>query len=334
VTPEAHESEAENGFRIRLFDADRTDRKLSFDEAIERDPSKRQLLWIDVEGNLDPELLGRLIERFNLNPVTGKALASPGGLPRVQLHGTHFYLRAAAEPDAMHPEQMRWIDVVAGSNVVITRHDDQLELLGALNARIAEDASIGELDSPEFVASLLDAIVTSYHAAVDSVEDELDEFDTKALGQPTSAELSAQLVGIRRRVGRLRRLLAAHREMFGSLSRPDFARGVESADPEVFLAVTSRFDAALVSVESTREVVLASFDVLMTRTAQRTNEVMRVLTLATVLFLPATVTAGFLGMNVIVPVPNDDPMSFWLILGAILVFEAAAIVIAKVRGWI
>jgi len=72
----------------------------------------------------------------------------------------------------------------------------------------------------------------------------------------------------------------------------------------------------------------------MTRTAQRTNDVMRVLTLGTFLFLPATVTAGFLGMNVIVPVADDDPMSFWLILGAVLVFEAVAIFVAKVRGWI
>src|SRR6185503_10188896 len=137
-----------------------------------------------------------------------------------------------------------------------------------------------------------------------------------------------------RRVGRLRRLLAAHREVFATLVRPDFARGIESDDPEVFLPVSSRFDAALAAAESSRELVVSSFDVLMTRTAQRTNEVMRALTLITVLGLPATITAGFLGMNVIVPVSKDDPTSFWLIAGVVILFEVVLVVIARMRRWI
>ena len=67
----------------------------------------------------------------------------------------------------------------------------------------------------------------------------------------------------------------------------------------------------------------------MTRTAQRTNEVMRALTLITVLGLPATITAGLLGMNVIVPVSKDDPASFWLILGVVVLLEVVLIVAAR-----
>jgi Mg2+ and Co2+ transporter CorA len=102
----------------------------------------------------------------------------------------------------------------------------------------------------------------------------------------------------------------------------------------VFGAVTSRFEGAILSLESTRDVVLGSFDILMTRTAQRTNDVMRVLTVATVMALPATITAGFLGMNVIVPVPNDDPAAFWLIVGVVVVFEIVVAAIARWRHWI
>jgi len=51
----------------------------------------------------------------------------------------------------------------------------------------------------------------------------------------------------------------------------------------------------------------------MTRTAQRTNDVMKVLALATVLLLPGSLIAGLLGMNVIVPLDKDSPLSFWLL---------------------
>ncbi|MBI2782137.1 MAG: hypothetical protein HYX55_10135 [Chloroflexi bacterium] len=320
--------------RIRLFDADRTDRELTLEEALAAKVSARQLLWVDLTGETESEDVRALVARFDLDVSTARALATPGGRPKVELHGQHFHLRVAAEPDPSHPGDLDWLDIVAAPNVVITSHSGALDFLAVTNERIAADASIGQLDSAEFVASLLDAIVTTYHTAIDGLEVELDEIDARALARPGTGELFAQLVAIRRRIGRLRRLLAAHRELFAALGRPDFGRGVASVDPDVFLSVAARFEGAIQSLEATREVVLGSFDILMTRTAQRTNDVMRVLTLATVMALPATITAGFLGMNVIVPVSNDDPVSFWLILGVVLAFEVMVVAFARWRRWL
>lgn len=322
------------GLRIRLFDADRQDRVLTLDEALTSKASARQLLWIDMPGATDPAHIRAVVGHFDLDIGTERVLAAPSARPHVELHGQHFHLRVAAEPNPKDARATDWLDVVAAPNLVITSHAEPLAFLTAMNDRIAADASIGELDSAEFVASLLDAIVTTYHGAIDGLEDELDDIDAKALARPGTDELFSRLVGIRRRIGRLRRLLAAHRELFAALGRPDFGRGIASGDPEVFLTVAARFEGAIQSLEATREVVLGSFDILMTRTAQRTNDVMRLLTVATVMALPATVTAGFLGMNVIVPVPNDDPAAFWLILGFVVLFEIVVVGIARWRGWI
>jgi Mg2+ and Co2+ transporter CorA len=320
--------------RIRLFDADRTDQELTLEAALATKVSERQLVWVDLIGEPDLDGLRALARHLDLDVETTRALEEPSERPQVELHGRHFHLRVAAEPDTSHPGDTDWVDVVAAPNVVITRHARTLEFLAEMNRRIAADASIGELDSAEFVASMLDAIVTTYHTAIDGLEDELDEIDAAALARPSPRDLFARLVGIRRRIGRLRRMLAGHRELFAAIGRPDFGRGVDSADPDVFIGVAARFEGALESLESTREVVLGSFDILMTRTAQRTNDVMRVLTVATVMALPATITAGFLGMNVIVPVPNDDPAAFWLIVGVVVVFEVILAAIARWRGWI
>jgi magnesium transporter len=328
------QDDADPGIRVRLFDADRTDRVLTLDQALKRAPTKRQLLWIDLPGETDPEHLRALVERFDLDLATGEALSSPAAPPTVELHGQHFHLRVAAEPDSMRDTATPWLDIVAAPNLVITSHARPLAFLAAMDERIAVDASIGELDSATFVASILDSIVTTYHGAIDAIEDELDDLDARALARPGARELFVRLVDIRRRIGRLRRLLAAHREVFTALGRPDFARGISSADAGVFSAVTGRFEGTIESLESAREAVLGSFEILMTRTAQRTNDVMRVLTVATVMALPATVTAGFLGMNVVVPVPNDDPAAFWLILGLVGLFEVAVVAIARWRSWL
>ena len=332
--PESGVLDAAGDVRIRLFDADRTDRVLDLAAALKTTPSERQLLWIDVPGQLDPGTARTLMERFDFDRGMERLMARSKSGPAVELHGEHFHVRVAAEPDSERPEDASWLDIAAGPNVVITRHDEPLRLLDAMNERIAADATIGELDSAEFVGSLLDAIVTSHHAAIDRLADELDEVDASALVHTRPERLFGRLVAIRRRIGRLRRLLAAHREVFATVGNREFARGISSADNDVFAPVAGRFEGLLASVESIRDVVLGSFDILMTRTAQRTNDVMRTLTLVTVMAVPATITAGFLGMNVVVPVPNNDPVSFWLIAAVVGVFELVVLGVARWRRWL
>jgi magnesium transporter len=326
--------ESEAGMRIRLFDADRTDKALTFDEAMRKQASERQLLWIDVEGKFEDGARKRLVEHFELDERTVRVLAKANGRPRVRLHGRHFVVRVAAEVNPTDPDEVGWLDIIAGKNVVITRHDGPVEVLESMNERIGDDATIGVLDSAEFVAALAEAILTGFHEAVDRIEDELDEFDEQALARSEPRELFGRLVAIRRRIGRLRRLFASHRELFGALGSPDFARGVEPEDPEVFVHLMGRYEGVLTSLESTRQVVLGSFDIVMNRTAQRTNDIVRVLTVATVLAIPATITAGFLGMNLIVPLPSDDPGAFWVVVGIVALIEGGLIALARWRGWL
>lgn len=320
--------------RIRLFDADHTDRLLEFDDAIALEPGPRQLLWLDLLGDVDPARRSAIGRRFKLDPEVEHAIGSPTSEPHLAIHGQSFHLRVVAEPASRQGERVRWLDVVAAPNVVITQHADRLELLRAFDARISSDAKVGQLDSSALVVSLLDDVVTSYFAAVDAIEDEVDVIDARALGRERFDDLFGQLVQVRQRIGRLRRLLATHRAAFGSIGRRDFAQVVGAHDGDALAAVAARFEAVLAAVEATRDVVLGSFDVLMTRTAQRTNDVMRLLTVATVLALPATVVAGFLGMNVATPLPDQASWPFWAVIGGILVVEAAILIVARQRRWI
>lgn len=328
----------DSALRIRLFDADRTDTLLTLEEALRLTPSERQLVWFDIEGPLSADDHAAIRRRFELDDATDRALAGErdersGASPEVGLHGRYFHIRLVAAPDPQRRD-VTWLDLVGGPNVVISRHAEPLPLLEAIDERIAADATIGELDAPEFVASVLDAVVTSYLAAVDSIEDEVDLIDAKALGRERFDDLFGELIEVRRRVGRLRRLLARHRELFAIVGRREFAHAAAAADPDSLQTVSARFETALASVEETRDLVLGSFEVLMTRTAQRTNDVMRILTVATVLALPATIVAGFLGMNVTTPLPDKAGWPFWAIVIGIVTLEAAIVLFARWRRWI
>jgi len=128
---DARAVDREKGLRIRLFDADRTDEALSLGEALNAQVSGRQILWIDVEGELQAESLRAMVERFGFDEATERVLAEPSRKPHIQLHGKHFHLCVAAEPDAERPEDIRWVDIVAGPNVVVTTHPQAMEFVEA-----------------------------------------------------------------------------------------------------------------------------------------------------------------------------------------------------------
>lgn len=321
---------------IRRFDADRTDAVLTFDEALATSPDQRQLVWIDLAGPLDAERAGQLAKRLKLDDRTRRTLEHPGERAHLAIHGSYFHVRVVAEPGQGRTAELEWLDVIAGqSNVVISQHVAPIRFLAKVDERVEADASVGAISAAAFVALLLDGAVTSYFAAADAIEDEVDDLDARSLRRDAGSALLDDLVVLRRRIARLRRALADHREVFAALADAGMLQVLEDDDAAAGLrAVSERFDAALAAVEDAREVLLGSFDVYMTRTAQRTNDIMKILAVTTVLLLPGSLIAGLLGMNVSIPLSKDDPSSFWLVLGSVAALAALIVGIARLRRWL
>jgi Mg2+ and Co2+ transporter CorA len=239
------------------------------------------------------------------------------------------------EPNDRQPDATPWLDIVGGGNVVITSHRAPIQYLDDMDDRIQADTTFGLLDASTFIASLLGAAVTSYFTAVDAIEDDVDVLDAKSLRDDGRHQLLDDLVVVRRRIAHLRRVLTDHRQVFASLAGAELVKLTDNPDSAAaFKAVAERFDSAIGAVEDSREVLIGSFDVYMTRTAQRTNDIMKVLALATVMLLPGSVVAGLLGMNMLIPLPEDNPLSFWTVVTGVALFAASILVIARARRWL
>jgi magnesium transporter len=326
---------ADRSVNVRLFDADRTDRELTIEEARSVKVGDHQLLWVDVPGRPDQEdLLDELLGRFEVTSRTRRSLADPEPVPSLAVHGAFLHLRVAAFAVPGDLEAVTWLDVVAAKNRVMTVHEEPIEFLAGIDERIEADADLGRIDAAQFVAALLDAAVTTYFSAVDGIEKVVDELDSRSLRADASVNLLPELVEVRRRIASLRQLLASHREQFAALAGRDLAIASEVGDFEDFPAVAERFERAMAAVDNSRDLLLGSFDVYMTRTAQRTNETMKVLAMISALLLPGSLIAGLLGMNVPGPFATDDRAAFWIVVTLIGALAAVTLVVARLRRWI
>ena len=178
-------------------------------------------------------------------------------------------------------------------------------------------------------------VLTGYLDAFEAIELELEEFDTRVMrGEFEEPEDELErLVELRRDVGALRRALVSHRMVLLALTRPEIDAVTSSKHTERFRELQGRLEDVVQAARDSRDSVVGSFDVLVARTGQRTNEIMKVLTLGTVLLLPGALIAGVMGMNFRIGL-FDIGWFFWIVCSAIVALAAVTLVAARKRRWI
>jgi Mg2+ and Co2+ transporter CorA len=225
------------------------------------------------------------------------------------------------------------LTTLVGRNFVVSLHREPLDYMKQLLERERADTRIGVLSAESFTASLLDWQMTTYFDAVTELEEEVDRLEVQLLTQPILRERVPELAVLRRAASRLRRLLAPHRTVYSAMSRPDFRPDDNEDTQAQFRFLNERFERSMDAVESARELVIGSFELFATRTAQRTNETMRVLTFVTVLLGSLAVLAGVLGMNFQAPVFDTGTRGFVTTIGAMALLVLVALVVGKRRRW-
>lgn len=315
----------------RLFDASGRDRDVELTANLIRTLGRDKTLWVDLAAPeaADVEQIGKL---FDLRPETVRALTDFESPPRVGIFDRYLVLGVHAV-ESVDEDGSVPLAMVAGPTFVVTVHARPAACLEAFQEHLRGDTAIGKVDGPAFLAALLDWHLTVAFQAVDRLEREADRLDQQALHPRSERDLLDDLVRLRRRISNLRRGLTPQREAFAALTRPELSGLGDPDDTVHFRALAERLERAIDAVEVARELVLGSFDVHMTRTAQRTNDVMKLLTLATVILLPGSVIAGIMGMNFKVGL-FEEPAVFWIVIAAMVAIAVVTVGAARFKRWI
>jgi magnesium transporter len=223
------------------------------------------------------------------------------------------------------------VHLVAAPNVVVSVHDKPILGLDDPIAAVAGDPRFGRLNAGTFLGLLLDGILNGFFLELEDIDRRVDEIDERALSREPTDQLVRELVLIRRRIAILRRTIGPQREVYAALARPirDESSPIGAPWPEL----TARLERTIESVERVRDLLLGSFDIVMTRTGQRTNDIMRVLTVISSVLLPAVVVGGVMGMN-FHPGFFDDPSLFFVVVGAMAALALLTLLFARRSGWL
>ena len=316
-----------------LFDERRCQRVEDWRAALGRLGDDR-LLWIALRDPTDEEVAA-LRAALDLTEENAQRLLEQPTRPSVADAAECVHVTLCAGGIEGTTPVLVPVECALGESWVITAHSGEITVLEEFRERAEGGGRVGVLDSPSFVAAIFDWVVASYFRAFEDVERTLEDLDTKIMaGTPNdvSGELT-RLVDIRRGVGALRRVLYPHREVALALAHPQFDPLSTEHSARLFEDIGTRLGQALDAASEMKESTFGTFDLLDARLGQRTNDIMKLLTLVTVILLPSTVIAGVMGMNFKVSL-FDTAWLFWMVLAVMFAIAVVVLSVARNRRWI
>jgi magnesium transporter len=315
--------------RARLYDARGDDRNVELADKAIRNVGDRRLLWIDVD-NRDEADLRHLQDALGFEDRILSQLRIDGNRARILRFPERIVITLGTLEKRDGTVGRVELDVMVGRNLVVTVHDGRLEAVDRFEEQLGDDQGLGELDAGAFMTALVDSVLAGYFREIDDIERTIEGLDELALRARGGGDFLRAVVALRRRIAVVRRALTPNRDALVPIVRPDFE--VREDLVRAWPGTIDRLERAIDAVEKARELLVGSFDIYLGRNAQRSNDVMKTLTLVSAIALPAIVLAGVMGMNFKLPF-FDNSNNFWVVLGVMVAFAVAIIGVARWRGW-
>jgi magnesium transporter len=255
--------------------------------------------------------------------------------PKVEAYDGYLYviLHGIESKAAEHCFATHDVDFFVGPNYLVTVHDGDSRSIADLRDHATRNAKILAEGPVALLHRIVDTMVDHYRPEMDKLEDRLDALEDEIFGT-ADPKLIRQILDEKRQVASLRRIVTPQRDVIARLARRDFvdvSTEMSFRFRDVYDHLVRVADDALMFQDR----ITGMLDAHLSNVSFRLNEVMKVLTLVTVLFMPPTLIAGIWGMNVPLPhFPGGEAAQFWWVIGAMAAMIAAMVIVFRARRWI
>jgi magnesium transporter len=286
--------------------------------------------WHSILDPASPDL-DRLADRYRLHPLHLEDCRHRGQNAKVE-DGEHYLftvLKGVRLKDGVL--DMSDLDIFLGPDFLITVVEDDCTELRDLIERVRKIVA-ADAFADQVYYRILDEAVDAYLPVLDYFGETIDALEDEALEAATPDTLS-KIFGHKRSLIVLRRVLANTRDVAGHLQRsesPLIRRDLWPFLRDVYDHVTRNLD----TVEMLRDLLNGSLDVYLSSVANRTNQVMKVLTVMGTVALPALVVSGIFGMNVKGLPGADSPGGLAIALCLMSGATAGLLYMLKRFGWL
>jgi magnesium transporter len=301
--------------------------------------NQQAILWVDFISE-PPETSQPILDKFGFHPLAIDDALQETHVPRLDDWGEYLYI--VLNYMNMEPNGDAWetqvdeLDVFLGKNYIVTHHDYQISAVDETWVLCDRDERNLHEGADHILYRIADNLMAAYMPAVESIDDAIDQIEDQVFDRPSPRTLE-KLFALKRVLLAMRRIIIPQREVLNKLARDDY-KVIDPKDRVFFRDIYDHLVRLHDLNESLRDLVGGVLDTYLSVINNRMNEVMKTLTVITVLFMPLTFLTGFFGMNFFEPLGNlkawtTSPV-FYLTMAVIFILPVLMYIWMHRRTWV
>src|SRR6185436_19610081 len=287
------------------------------------------LLWLDLDDPMSKSL-DELAARYGFHELAIEDCRHGIQPAKIDHYTGHSFviINTTHYSDQPCELKLREIDLFLGPDYAVTVHFGISNAVVDVEHRIATWAK--KVAHPDHVLhAVIDTVVDRYLPTLDSIGDTIDRVEDEVLIHP-DVKLLETIFDLKRGLLQFRRAVASQRELLNVLIR-DSSPLIREEMHIYFRDVYDHSVRAMDLVETYRDLLSGSLDIYLTQVANRTNDIVKALTILSTIMLPLTLVTGYFGMNFEFIPTLKDPNGIWYATGGMLAITISMLTFFKYK---
>jgi len=294
--------------------------------------TEKPFKWTDINDPFSPEL-DRIAGVYGFHELAVEDCRN--FVQPAKLDEYDNYIFVIINSIAFEPKELkitlREIDVFVGRDYVVTSHHGLSRAVIDISQRLPTNRH--RLNAPDAILhALLDSVVDRYLPTLDLIGDTIDELEDRLMVNP-DIKLLDDIFALKRSLLHFRRAASAQRELLNMLMR----RNLPLIRPELAIYFRDVYDHVVRSldlIETYRDLLTGALDVYLTQMANRTNDIVKGLSILATIMLPLTLITGFFGMNFSYIPLAQRPYGIWYVTASLFIIAGAMLWYFRRKGWL
>lgn len=305
---------------------------LSLDKVLEYLKDKSTLAWLDFTNPTEDDYQV-LLKDFGFHPLAVEDCKTQFHLPKIDDYESYLFLvwHAMADNPKTAKIETTEIDIFLEKNFLISLHEKKVANIESVFQEFlkrTEDISRGVV---WILHRLLDSMVGDYFPLVDRISNEIDLLEDKIFEDPSQSQLR-KLFMLKHQMLSVRKIAAPEREIINVLSGGG-SQLVEKGAYFYFQDIYDHLIRIVDMVDTARDVIGGAMDIYLSTLSNKTNEVMKKLTVVATIFMPATLITSLYGMNFKYMPELEFRYGYLMVWVAIFGFGLGMFIYFRRKGW-
>jgi len=294
---------------------------------------KEKFVWLDLQAPQEADI-ALLRDEFKFHALAIEDATRHHERPKVDSYDGYYFLvfYAISYDERRNRLDSEAINLFVGSNYLVSVHHDEISAIDETIKRWQKDAEQFGHDAGALLYALLDTITDDYFPVIDRLADRVEGIEEQIF-ERFSEDALQDVFSLKRDLLSIRRIVAPERDVLNILIRrevPIFDRNAILYLQDVYDHIVRITD----SIDTYRDLLSSALDAFLSVQSNRLNQIVKVLTIASIVLMSDALIAGIYGMNFEFMPELHWTFGYPYALGLMVVIGAALVAFFRWRKWL